>query len=322
MLTMGSIVLAFMAGMLSILSPCVLPVIPIVLGAAASEQKWGPVALAVGLALSFVTIGLFVATIGFSIGLDADLFSLHGGGPDDRGGSRARSAACSRAAGDGGRTDDDVGWSAVRRPSRGRSVGPVLGRRDPRRGVEPWSCQRRAASVLAAQGRDLGQVAAIMFVFGLGAALPLLAFGLLSRETMLRWRGRLAAAGQGMKAGLGILFIAIGALVVTGARQVDRDGAGQRLAPVADGHHDAILIQAPPGLASPRAIKPEAAGREASFRVRRRSKAAESGGFSVSLVSTGLSVVITQRDLSALRFCIVRWSSDGSNGCLAAVHSH
>ena len=51
-----------------------LPLLPIVLGAAASEQKWGPAALAVGLSLSFVAIGLFVATIGFSIGLDADVF--------------------------------------------------------------------------------------------------------------------------------------------------------------------------------------------------------------------------------------------------------
>jgi sulfite exporter TauE/SafE len=55
-----------------------------------------------------------------------------------------------------------------------------------------------------------------MFAFGLGAALPLLALGLLSREAMMRWRHRLLLAGQGAKAGLGILFIGIGALVLTG----------------------------------------------------------------------------------------------------------
>ena len=71
---MTGLVLSFVAGMLSVLSPCVLPLLPIVLGAAAAKQKWGPVALAAGLALSFVAIGLFVATIGFSIGLDADVF--------------------------------------------------------------------------------------------------------------------------------------------------------------------------------------------------------------------------------------------------------
>jgi len=73
-MTLGSLVLAFVAGTLSILSPCVLPILPIVLGTAASEQKWGPVALAIGLSVSFVAIGMFVATIGYAIGLDADLF--------------------------------------------------------------------------------------------------------------------------------------------------------------------------------------------------------------------------------------------------------
>ena len=44
------------------------------LGTAASEHRLGPLALAAGLALSFVTIGLFIATVGFAIGLDAGVF--------------------------------------------------------------------------------------------------------------------------------------------------------------------------------------------------------------------------------------------------------
>lgn len=45
--------LAFLAGILSILSPCVL-LLPIVLGAAASEHRLGPALLAGGVAASFV----------------------------------------------------------------------------------------------------------------------------------------------------------------------------------------------------------------------------------------------------------------------------
>jgi cytochrome c-type biogenesis protein len=78
-------------------------------------------------------------------------------------------------------------------------VGPTLG----------------AASLLAAQGRDLGEVGIIMFAFGLGAALPLLALGLLSREAMVRWRHRLTSASKGAKASLGAVFVAIGVLVLT-----------------------------------------------------------------------------------------------------------
>jgi cytochrome c biogenesis protein CcdA len=73
-MAIGTFGLAFLAGLLSILSPCVLPLLPIVLGAAASEHRIGPAALAGGVALSFVSIGLFVATAGFAIGLDGDVF--------------------------------------------------------------------------------------------------------------------------------------------------------------------------------------------------------------------------------------------------------
>src|SRR5215469_17221579 len=73
-MAVGSVALAFVAGVLSILSPCVLPILPIALGAAASEHRWGPAVLAMGLAVSFVAIGLFVATVGYSIGLDTELF--------------------------------------------------------------------------------------------------------------------------------------------------------------------------------------------------------------------------------------------------------
>src|SRR3974390_381320 len=68
----GAIGLAMLAGVLSALSPCVLPLLPLVFGAAATEHKWGPALLALGVTLSFVGIGLFVATIGFAIGLDGE----------------------------------------------------------------------------------------------------------------------------------------------------------------------------------------------------------------------------------------------------------
>jgi len=79
-------------------------------------------------------------------------------------------------------------------------VGPTLG----------------AASMLAAQGRDLGAVAAVMFAFGLGAAIPLLVLGLLSRTAMLRWRGRMLRAGQGGKILVGGVSVAVALLIVTG----------------------------------------------------------------------------------------------------------
>jgi cytochrome c-type biogenesis protein len=79
-------------------------------------------------------------------------------------------------------------------------VGPTLG----------------AASLLASQSRDLARVAATMLLFGLGAASPLLAIGLISREVLATARDRLLSAGQYLKAALGIAFVLIGASIVTG----------------------------------------------------------------------------------------------------------
>src|SRR3974377_337735 len=70
----GAFALAFTAGVLSVLSPCVLPILPIVLGAALTDPQAGLVALAAGLSISFAAVGMFVATIGYSLGLNANVF--------------------------------------------------------------------------------------------------------------------------------------------------------------------------------------------------------------------------------------------------------
>jgi cytochrome c-type biogenesis protein len=212
----GTLALAFVAGVLSILSPCVLPILPIVLGAAASEHRWGPAVLAAGVAVSFVAIGLFAATIGYSIGLDAGLFrnvaaalmitvgvvllvprlqerlALAGTPLAARADHYFGDA---RRSGLGGQMAVGLLLGAVWSPC----VGPTLG----------------AASILAAQGRDLGDVAATMLAFGFGAALPLVFVGLLSRETVLRWRARLIAGGAGAKTALALVLVAVGALVLS-----------------------------------------------------------------------------------------------------------
>jgi cytochrome c-type biogenesis protein len=214
---LGTLGLAFLPGALSVLSPCVLPLVPIVLGTAASEHRLGPLALAAGLAISFTTIGLFVATIGFAIGLDTDLFrtisailligvgvlllvprlqeqfAVAAGPVSQWAGGYLDNFAATGLAGQFGL---GLLLGAVWSPC----VGPTLG----------------AASLLAAKGENLGQVALTMLAFGIGAALPLMLLGFLSREAMVRWRGRLLEAGKGGKTLLGVLLLAIGLLIATG----------------------------------------------------------------------------------------------------------
>lgn len=213
----GSFGLAFLAGLLSVLSPCVLPLVPIVLGSAATEHRLGPLALAGGVTLSFVAIGLFVATIGFAVGLDADVFRTAAailmvligivlalpplqvrlaaaGGPVSDWAERNMSGYTTR--GVGGQFGVGLVLGAVWSPC----VGPTLG----------------AASVLASQGSNLGQVTATMTAFGAGAAVPLLLLGVLSRQALVRWRERMLHGGKSAKMALGLVLIVMGLLIATG----------------------------------------------------------------------------------------------------------
>ncbi|WP_449411361.1 cytochrome c biogenesis CcdA family protein [Methylobacterium komagatae] len=209
--------LAFLAGILSVLSPCVLPLLPLVLGAAASEHRLGPAALAAGLALSFVAIGLFVATIGFAIGLDAGVFRVAAAILLILVGlvlmvpiAQTRLAAAAGPVSDW--TERRFGGFSTSGLAGQFGVGLLLG--------AVWSpCvgpTLGAASLLASQGRDLGTVALTMLLFGLGAALPLLLLGTLSREVLMRWRDRMMGLGKGLKAALGLILVATGLMIATG----------------------------------------------------------------------------------------------------------
>lgn len=67
------ILFAFAAGLLTLINPCVLPVLPIVLASALQADKRGPLALALGMSLSFVILGLGVATLGYALGITQDV---------------------------------------------------------------------------------------------------------------------------------------------------------------------------------------------------------------------------------------------------------
>jgi cytochrome c-type biogenesis protein len=55
--------LGLLAGALSTLSPCVLPLVPLLVAAAVNAHRWGALALGVGLALSFTLVGVFLASV-------------------------------------------------------------------------------------------------------------------------------------------------------------------------------------------------------------------------------------------------------------------
>jgi cytochrome c biogenesis protein CcdA len=212
--------LAFLAGLLTVLSPCVLPILPIVFAGAAGRHRLGPLVLAAGVAVSFTAAGLFLATVGFSLGLDADRLRPVFGGLLVIFGlalllPRLQAwveAVLSPLAGwASGRMDRAAAAGLVGQFAIGAllglvwspCVGPTLG----------------AASLLASRGENLPQVAAVMAVFAIGASLPLLCLGLLSRSVLGRVRGGLNRTGRWGRYFLGGAMVAAGLLVVSG---VDR----------------------------------------------------------------------------------------------------
>ena len=217
----ASLAFAFTAGGLSTLSPCVLPLLPAILTGSASQHRLGPLALAGGLAMSFAAISLFVATIGYSLGLTGEVFRVIGGSlMAGIGAVLLVPAAQTRWAIASGPIQS---WTESRFGSLSTSglrgqfalglllgavwapcVGPTLG----------------AASLMAARGENLGVVTAITLVFAVGAAVPLLLLGMLSRKAWSGWTRRMAKTGSAGKLVLGGILLVVGVLILTGTDKV------------------------------------------------------------------------------------------------------
>lgn len=213
----GNYGLSLAAGTLSTLSPCVLPLVPILVGSALMTHRFGPHALATGLALSFTVVGVLIIGLGAALGLDQEVFRdaaavlLVGFGvvlisPNLQAGFAAVTSRLSssgqflmnRISGDslGGQFALGMLLGVVWSPC----IGPTLG----------------ATITLASQGQDLAHVTLMMALFGLGAAVPLIMLGMLSRQAMMKFRDRLFKAGNTGKKALGGLLLAMGMLIVTG----------------------------------------------------------------------------------------------------------
>lgn len=214
----GAYGFGLLAGILTTLSPCVLPILPVLIGSAGTAHPRAPLALATGLALSYAVIGTLLAWLGASFGVDTRLFRDAGavilgllGIVLLSGALQQRFASATAGVGDAGNnflnrlnpqglrgqfaTGMVLGviWSPC--------VGPTLG----------------GAIVMASQGSQLPQVMLMMGLFGFGAALPVILLSMLSRSAMLRIRGKMLQAGKTGKMLLGAAMLIIAIAILAGA---------------------------------------------------------------------------------------------------------
>ncbi|MDE2276904.1 MAG: cytochrome c biogenesis protein CcdA, partial [Burkholderiales bacterium] len=71
-LSLPQLGLSLAAGSLTTLSPCVFPLLPLVLGGALQKNRLAPVAMGAGMILSFAAIGMVLGALGPALGIDAD----------------------------------------------------------------------------------------------------------------------------------------------------------------------------------------------------------------------------------------------------------
>jgi cytochrome c-type biogenesis protein len=217
----ANLALGYAAGALSTLSPCVLPILPIVLFGALERHLWGPVALAAGLAVSFAGVGIALASVGFSVGIDPDTLRFAVAALMAAAGvillvpalqDRVASLA-SPVAGKGQILLDRVQPSGIwGQFALGALLGVIW---------SPCSGPTLGAAIgLATQGNDLGWAASTMAAFALGAATPILLLAYGSRQAIIARRDWMARASRIGKPLMGAAFVCIGLFVLTGLDKV------------------------------------------------------------------------------------------------------
>jgi cytochrome c-type biogenesis protein len=215
------LIFAYLAGLLTLINPCVLPVLPIVLASSLHRDRRAPLALAAGMSMSFVALGLGVTAAGPALGLDTDSVAqiaalvmvgfgivmlvpaFSGGFSTVTAGLAARADARIDQAADAGLTGQFLSGGllgAVWSPC----IGPTLG----------------AAIALASTGESLGRAGAIMVAFALGVSTLILALAYGAKSVIRRRQNLLRHLADRAKPVMGVTFVAVGLALWFGLNHV------------------------------------------------------------------------------------------------------
>lgn len=215
-LELAAIPLALAAGVFGVLSPCVWPLVPVVVSSAATSGRSGPLYLALGLSLSFALAGTLLTLLLVNAALDPELFRYVAALLLVVVGStlvvrrlgdwltlrlsilvgRMNSGSTGRAASGPGQFGVGALLGVVWLPC----VGPTLG----------------AAIALASLGQSMGMAFVVMLAYGVGTAGVLVLAGIVSERALARWRPKLLTSGGRGKMLLGWMLVSLGALVLSG----------------------------------------------------------------------------------------------------------
>jgi cytochrome c-type biogenesis protein len=211
------LVLSAAAGGLTTLSPCVFPILPLVVGGAMAGNRLAPLAMGAGMVTSFALMGVLVGALGDALGIDSDTIRIAGAmlliafgivmlvpalnnrftqlmtplaGFANQASSRVESHSLAGAFALGALLG--MVWSPC--------SGPLLA---------------SALTLVATQG-NAADGALILGLFGVGAAVPLIAIAYATRAGFARSRDWVLAHIGKLKQGFAWLILLVGIAILFG----------------------------------------------------------------------------------------------------------
>jgi cytochrome c-type biogenesis protein len=210
---------SFIAGLLTTLSPCVLPILPFLLGSALRKNKKAPLYMILGLAVSFVVVGFTISRFGTLLGLDGEqirkgsaifliltsVFFLTKKIQSLISEKLTRFANIGSSASNKWKLDETSNWDSI-------LLGGLLG--------VIWSpCAGPTLGVavsLASQEGAAVDALKIMITYALGAAIPMLliAYGL--RSFFQKYQGKIIGFAESSKFFFRIILLLAGVFIFFG----------------------------------------------------------------------------------------------------------
>ncbi|WP_127902139.1 cytochrome c biogenesis CcdA family protein [Solirhodobacter olei] len=216
-----TMILAYAAGLLVLINPCVLPVLPLVLASALQASRFGPLALALGLGTAFTAAGVGIAALSAAFGIGSEALARGGAlalaafgllmmiPAAGRGFAFATNGFAARAdrgaqrieaRGAGGQFLGGLLLGAIWSPC----VGPTLG----------------GALALAARGKGLAEAGATMLAFAAGTGTVILILGYGARSLISRNRAAMQRLAQLSRPLTGAIFALTGLALYFGLEHV------------------------------------------------------------------------------------------------------
>ena len=202
---------AYVAGTLTLINPCVLPLLPIILASALQGSRLGPLALAGGLTVSFTIVGVGVTAFGHLVGIDDYIINCSAAVMMMVFGTlllipQAQDVLARATAGLANDANDRIDAVEQRGLLGQFLIGLLLG--------AVWSpCigpTLGGAISLAATGEGLVQATGTMLLFSVGVSSVLLALSYGSREVLQRRQRTLMRIMPRAKLIMGVVLLLVG----------------------------------------------------------------------------------------------------------------